>query len=43
MVVVRNLVEEEARTLEVGEVHSPVGIAVRVDSHAAAPDQGRRT
>lgn len=44
VVVVRNLVEEEARTPEAGEVHSPeAGIVVVVDSHVAAPGRGRRT
>ena len=43
-VVVRNLVEEEARTPEVGEVHSLEGdIVVVADSHVAAPGRGRRT
>ena len=48
--VVRNLVGEarslveEARSLEVGEVHSlEAGIVVGVDSHVAAPDRGSRT
>lgn len=44
VLVVRNLVEEETRTLEVGEVHSlEAGIVVVVDSHVAAPGRGSRT
>ncbi len=39
----RSLVEE-ARSLEVGEVHNlEAGIVVVVDSHVAAPDRGRKT
>ena len=44
VVVVRNLVEEEVRSPEVGEVHNlEAGIVVVVDSHVAAPGRGRRT
>ena len=49
VVVVRSLVEEEARTLEVGEVHSPeAGIVVSivvvvVDSHVAGRGRGSKT
>ena len=44
VVVDRSLVEEEARNLEVGEVHSPeAGIAVVEDSHVAGPDRERKT
>lgn len=44
VVVVRSPVEAEARTLEVGEVHSlEAGIVVVVDSYVAAPGRERRT
>ena len=44
MVVVRNLVEEEARSPEVGEVHNlEADIVAVMDSHVAALDRGRRT
>ena len=44
MVVVRSLVEEGARSLEEGELHSlEAGIVAVVDSHVAAPGRGRRT
>ena len=43
-VVVHSLAVEEARNLEVGEVHSlEAGIVAVVDSYVAGPDQGRRT
>lgn len=43
-VVVRNLVEEETRTLVGGEVHSlEADIVVVVDTYVAAPGRGRRT
>lgn len=44
VVVVRSLVEEGARSLEEGELHSlEAGIVAVVDSHVAAPGRGRRT
>lgn len=44
MVVVRSLVEEEPRKLEVGEVHNlEAGIVAVVDSHVAALAPGRKT
>ena len=44
VVVDRSLVKEEARSLEVGEVHSPeAGIAVVEDSHVAGPGRERKT
>lgn len=43
-VVVRSLVEEEARSLAVGEARSlEAGIVVVVDSHVAALGRGSRT
>lgn len=44
VVMVRNLVEEEGRSLEVGEVHNlEAGIVAVVDSHVVAPGRGSRT
>ena len=44
VVVVRSLVEEGPRKLEVGEVHSlEAGIVAVVDSHVAALARGRKT
>ena len=43
-VVVHSLVIEEARKLEVGEVHTlEAGIVAVMDSHVAAPGRGRMT
>ena len=43
-VVVHSLVVEEARNPEVGELRNlEAGIVAVVDSHVAAPGQGRRT
>ena len=43
-VVVRSPAVVEARKLEVGEVHNlEAGIVAVMDSHVAAPGQGRRT
>ena len=42
--VVHSLVVEEARNLEVGEVHSlEAGIVAVVDSYVAGPGRGRKT